>query len=695
MEKFYKTLTFQLVLIIYLSSYQSLLSQNDHSVKWFTNSSGANWDYISETVMDSSGNYYAAGNYSGTIQLSNFKRGIEGQNDIFLIKYNSEGEVIWLKTLKSNSNCSVSGINTDSEGYLYITGYFVNDLIIDEENTVSDGSNLFVLKLSSSGYLEWIKSFHGDFSSDPLIIRTDLHNNVFVAGSFKDFIALDSVTYKGSYYSNIFLLSFNSEGKSLKSIHFTGDGNDYISDFAIKDNIVYSVGSFENNITLLDTTLISYGQADAFFIKFDLNSNQYLVRQFGSKYNDYGTSISLDNNNDIIIGGSHSGDLKFSHDFTLPSVGKLDTYVCKYNNIGELIWADNLGGLSNDYLTDLTSNKNRDVYIIGTYRGIIKKKYSEVESNKFSHDIFLAKYDRDGNFQYLQSIGDTTPELSNTIINRDIANIVISANLYNTVDILKNKLDSVAGNDFLIAELFDCSFGKLIELPHDTSLCGNDYTIIADTNFADYYWNTFKGDNSYKADSSGLYILTVHDQNGCISSDSIKIILNKPIQVSLGEDIISNIGDTITLSTNSDYKSYLWNTHSKEKYIKIITNNMVEGEYYYKITIADSNNCNSSDEIIITLANTLAQNKDGLKLVVYPNPARDYLNFSISNIDVSKDVNLSIITQLGVCVWINKIIPSNENYKNSIDVSSLNPGSYVFHLTNGSNSVNQIITILQ
>lgn len=695
MEKIFKTLTFLVVLIIYLSSYKSVVSQNNHTVKWLINSSGASWDYISETVMDSSGNYYAAGNYSGTIQLSNFERGIEGQNDIFLIKYRADGEVIWLKTIKSNSNCSVSGLSTDMEGYLYIAGYFVNDLIIDEANTISNGNNIFVLKLSNSGLFEWIRSFHGDFSSDPLILKTDLQNNVFVAGSFKKFLALDSVTYKGDYYSDIFLLSLNNEGSSLKSFHFTGDGNDYIGDFAIKDNIVYSIGSFENNITLFDTTLISRGQTDAFFIKFDLNSNQYLIRQIGSNYNDYGTSISLDNNNDIIIGGSHSGELKLSHDFSLQSDGKLDTYVCKYNNNGKLIWADNLGGSANDYLTDLTLDKNGYLYLIGTYRGIIKKKDFEVESNRFSHDVYFAKYDIDGNFKFLQSIGDTTPELSSTIIVRDIANIVLSANLYNTVDILKNKLDSVAGNDFLIADLFDCSFGSVIELPCDTSLCGNDFTIIADTNFSAYYWNTFKGDNSHKVDSSGLYILTVHDKNGCISSDSIEIILNKPIQVYLGEDIISLIGDTITLSTNSDYKSYLWNTHSKSKYIKINTNNMLEGEYSYKVTIADSNNCHSSDEIIITLANTLEQNSNGIKLVVYPNPAKDYLNFRISNIDISKDVNLTIITQLGVSVWINKIIPGNENYKNSIDVRSLNPGSYVFHVTNGSNSVKQIITILQ
>ncbi len=695
MEKPFKTITFLVVVIIYFTSCQSVLSQNDHSVKWVVNSSGASWDYLSEVVMDSSGNYYAAGNYSGTIQLSNFEKGIEGQNDIFLIKYSSDGEVIWLKTIKSKSNCSVSGLSIDTEGYLYVAGYFMNDLTIDEVTTISDDNNIFVLKLTNSGRFEWIKSFQGDFRSDPLIVKTDLQNNVFVAGSFNNFLTLDSVTYKGNYYSDIFLLSFNNEGNSLGSFHFVGEGNDYVSDIAIKDHFVYAVGSFEYNITLFDTTLVSCGQTDAFFIRFSLDSDQSLIRQIGSKFKDFGTSISLDNNDDIIIGGAHSGNIKLSHDITLQSVGSLDTYVCKYNKNGSLIWADNLGGFANDYLTDLTLNENQDIYLIGTYRGIIKKKDAEIESNRFSHDIYFAKYDRDGNFQYLQSIGDTTPELSSTLINRDIANIVISSNLYNTVNILENKLDSVAGNDFLIADLFDCSFGSLIELPRDTSLCGNDYTIIADTNFVNYYWNTFEGDNSYKADSSGLYILTVHDINGCISSDSIDIILNKPIQVYLGDDIISNIGDTITLSTNANYKSYLWNTQSKTKYLKIITNNMLEGEYFYKVTIADSNNCHSTDEIMLTLVNSLEQNSDGLKLVVYPNPTRDYLNFSISNIDVSKDVNLSLITQLGISVWINKIIPSNESYMSSLDVSPLNPGTYVFHVTNGSNSVNQIITILQ
>ncbi len=612
-----------------------------------------------------------------------------------MIKYSSDGEVIWLKTIKSDHNCSVSGISSDTEGYIYISGYFSEEFTFDETTTLSEGNNIFVLKLNNSGNLEWTKTFNGDFRAESLILKTDLQNNLFLAGSFSSFLTLDSVTFKGDYFSDIFLISLSKEGRSLKSFHFSGDGNDYINDLIVQDRNVYCVGSFESNITLFDTTLTSNGQSDVFFMNFDLDTNQVLVRHIGGKYEDYGKRISLDNDTNIIIGGSHSGEISLSHDIALQSSGRLDSYICKYNNNGDLIWADNIGGSSNEFLTDLVLTQNDEVYLTGNYRGKIKKQDFEIESNTFSHDVFYAKYDKNGNLELLQSIGDTTPELGKSILKKDVANLIISANLFNSVDILNNKLDSVIGNDFLIANLYDCSHGSLIELPKDTTLCESDYTIIADSNFNEYYWNTLKGQNIYKADSSGLYILSVLDNNGCISSDSINIILNKPIQVYIGEDVVSEIGDTITLSTNATFKTYLWNTQSKSESVKILTSWMSEGDYWYKVIVSDSNNCQSFDEILLTLVDVSDQNPNNLKLQIFPNPVKHILNFSLTNIDVTNDVKLSLVAQSGIRIWNNEVVAKNEKYVDIIDVSSFKPGVYILYVTNGDSSGKQVITVLQ
>ncbi len=58
---------------------------------------------MGDIVIDKSGNIYAIGNYTGTSNFSNMNKGVAGDNDIFIIKYNTVGDVSWFKTIKSRT----------------------------------------------------------------------------------------------------------------------------------------------------------------------------------------------------------------------------------------------------------------------------------------------------------------------------------------------------------------------------------------------------------------------------------------------------------------------------------------------------------------------------------------------------------------------------------------------------------------
>jgi hypothetical protein len=136
-----------------------------------------------------------------------------------------------------------------------------------------------------------------------------------------------------------------------------------------------------------------------------------------------------------------------------------------------------------------------------------------------------------------------------------------------------------------------------------------------------------------------------HDENGCTSSDTIRLILYKPLQVYIGDDIIAQKGDTI-LTTKNNFREYLWNNLSKEKTITVNTTSMNEGDYFFNVIGTDSNNCDSNYEIMLSINKSTIKNNNELTLATFSDPVIDKLIFTINNIDSSRDLGNSLTTQL-------------------------------------------------
>jgi len=96
-----------------------------------------------------------------------------GSIDVFVVKYNSSGYGLWATKMEGTSDNYSSGISTDLNNYVYITGSFQSDFYtIYNENgdpfttltNTNIGTNIydvFVVKYNSSGYGEWATKMGG------------------------------------------------------------------------------------------------------------------------------------------------------------------------------------------------------------------------------------------------------------------------------------------------------------------------------------------------------------------------------------------------------------------------------------------------------------------------------------------------------------------------------------------------------
>jgi len=75
-------------------------------------------DYANGVATDSSGNVYVTGGTKGGLDGNTSA----GNNDLFVVKYNSNGTKEWTKQLGSASSDYANGVATDSSGNVYVSG---------------------------------------------------------------------------------------------------------------------------------------------------------------------------------------------------------------------------------------------------------------------------------------------------------------------------------------------------------------------------------------------------------------------------------------------------------------------------------------------------------------------------------------------------------------------------------------------
>jgi gliding motility-associated-like protein len=106
------------------------------------------------------------------------------------------------------------------------------------------------------------------------------------------------------------------------------------------------------------------------------------------------------------------------------------------------------------------------------------------------------------------------------------------------------------------------SYPDTLELGNNLIFCDGD-SVLLETKFnsGTFLWQDGSSDSSLYAIDSGMYRVTVTNQN-CIQTDSILVSINEKIPFSLGTDTILCFGDTLLLDVTTNGASYLWQNNS-------------------------------------------------------------------------------------------------------------------------------------
>jgi hypothetical protein len=109
--------------------------------------------------------------------------------DVFIVKYDTSGTAQWYKTIPGTLNDLGYGIEVDSSGSVYVTGYYQSTTTVSLGNGLnlpvsSGGNDAFIVKYDTSGTAQWYKTIPGTSSDEANAIAVDSGGSVYVSGYY-------------------------------------------------------------------------------------------------------------------------------------------------------------------------------------------------------------------------------------------------------------------------------------------------------------------------------------------------------------------------------------------------------------------------------------------------------------------------------------------------------------------------------
>jgi hypothetical protein len=225
----------------------------------------------SDVAVDVFGNIYIVGTFYNNVDyLSN----------IWVVKYDSEGNQIWKKSLNESRIGIGEGIDVDDFGNVYVDG---------TTDAFGAGNNdIWTIKYNSSGSQIWNKTFGGSSQDEAKDIAVDSLGNVYSAGRTYSF---------GAGNWDFVLIKYNSSGDQIWNKTAGGAGNDYGEGVAVDDY---------GNIYFTGYTLsFGAGREDIWTIKYNSSGSQIWNKTNGGSGSDYGYAVAVNGNGSVYVAGRH------------------------------------------------------------------------------------------------------------------------------------------------------------------------------------------------------------------------------------------------------------------------------------------------------------------------------------------------------------------------------------------------------
>ncbi len=528
--------------------------------EWAKSAHGAFDDWGQSTAVDVSGNTFVAGMFTstsitfGNTVLKNTDSTNTGNSgfsmDIFLVKYDVTGNVLWAKSVEGTDNMDerVFSIAVDGIGNVYLAGMYSSPTLSFDSITITNAGieNIFLAKYDPNGNALWAKSTGGSYHDWAYSVAVDNSGNIYMTGVFQSpTISFGSITLTNDdntgNYTDLFLAKYDTDGNVLWAKSAGGTSYDWAMSVSVdaSDKVLVSGYFYGPTLTFgsIDLTNVNAMYGDTFIAKYDESGNVIWAKSAGGTFDDAVYSVAADSSGNIYMTGNFRSPTLTFGTTTLTNTGESDIFLAKYNADGDVLWAKSAIGSDSDIGNSVATDVIGNAYLTGHFYSPTITFETTTLTNAGSADIYLVKYDINGNLLWAKSVGGTDNDgavsvamdaFDNAYITgwfRDICSfgsttLINDGGSFNGSDVFIAKLSSTTeihelANTLDISVFPNPSEGKFrIKIVKKQLVKGNDYIAIYNLSGNRIYFSEFTSQTPNEIDLSafpkGIYFVNIY-----------------------------------------------------------------------------------------------------------------------------------------------------------------------------------------
>jgi len=426
-------------------------------------------DFTTAIVGDVNGNLISVGSYQGTVDIdpsaNKYYLSTRGGYDMYLVKYDSSGALLWAKSMGGAVGDIPSDVLTDAAGNIYITGSCSSLMDFDGSGDTAfikpignaAASSIFLAKYDALGNLIWAKMMGGTGFGFGKKMKLDSNGDIILVGNFKvtvDFdpsAAVQNLSASGSNYYDVFLSKFTPAGNLVWVNRIGGGDYDEVNGLILDSNDNLCITGYMNQTVDFDPGPATYNLTQP------VNNQAGFLAQYNNQggfvwallLGEAGSDVAIDAFGKLRVSGytiinnletaflarytlagvfetsvtySNSGSQKLFIGadsaiymggplFNLGINSKQEIYLRKFSASGNTLYEKKFGSLNyDDELTNIYVQPNGKVFISGYFQNIVDFDTSPTTaSNRTSFRLtsgFVASYQSNGDFNWASVVED-------------------------------------------------------------------------------------------------------------------------------------------------------------------------------------------------------------------------------------------------------------------------------------------------
>ncbi|MBL7915597.1 MAG: T9SS type A sorting domain-containing protein [Bacteroidia bacterium] len=225
---------------------------------------------VGKTIIYNNELYLVGRNIEDSLAIDTAALQLNNDYGNILAKFDLSGNLIWYKYFAGPTSYYVPTLSIDNSGNCYITGTFNNGTAIFQTDTIYSTGNadMFLVKYDSNGNKIWLNNASSTQNAYGIGLSADVDGNNYLTGTFSGNANFGAFNISSNTSSDMFIARFNSNGDCLGVRQCDNSSGGAIVSDGSGNAII--CGSFTNTTNFGPVNLSSYGNMDAFIAKHDI-----------------------------------------------------------------------------------------------------------------------------------------------------------------------------------------------------------------------------------------------------------------------------------------------------------------------------------------------------------------------------------------------------------------------------------------